>query len=115
MNEMMKKGNIIDKIVSDVGCFIFDPELENVIHHLTFKSSLHHLIHDVQVNPQGEYLFFNNRTINPTRTQVSAIQKYDENKDKLTFDFQASPPEMFYSAACGGVQEFGNVFFLVIT
>ncbi len=106
----LKQGNIIVNSTS-LGVFILSPDVKNVLHRKLFDSSHNHEIHDVQVNPEGEYLFFNNRISISSNAYISAIQKYDDVKKSLTFNFQSNPPEMFYSPACGGVQEFRDMIF----
>lgn len=88
------------------GLFIMSPDLKKVLHHSLLPTSLWHHTHDLQVTKNGNILFFNNITSESKGAHTfSAIQEYDILKKKLVFDFTASPKAMFYSKACGGVQE----------
>ncbi len=106
----MKAGNIIVNALQS-GVFIFSPDLKKLLHRRVFETSVDHWVHEVQVNHLGEYVFFNNRVLNPEQSLFSAVQKFDERKGKVTFDFRASPPELFYSNESGGVQEFEDSYF----
>ncbi len=106
----MRQGNIIVNSLR-LGAFVLGPDLEKILHSKKFDFSHFHDVHDVQINSKGEYLLFNNRVSTKTDARISAIQKFDEGKNSLTFNFQSNPPEMFYSPACGGVQEFNDMFF----
>lgn len=106
----LKAGNIIVNSTG-LGVFIFTPDLKNILHQKRFDFSLNHMVHDVQITPDGDYFFFNNWVKTPQKSPISAVQKFNEPQNKMTFDFQASPPEMFYSAVCGGVQEIDDIIF----
>lgn len=106
----LKAGNIIVNSLN-LGVFVFSPDLKQLLHQKKFPFSQDHMVHDVQITSHGEYLLFNNWTKNPAASRISAIQKFNEIDDEMTFDFRASPPELFYSASCGGVQEIGDYLF----
>ncbi|MFL5783858.1 MAG: hypothetical protein ACJ76H_04550, partial [Bacteriovoracaceae bacterium] len=59
------------------------------------------------------FLYFNNRATlkEIDGPEFSAIQKYDPVTKKVITLFEASPKEVFYSPACGGVQELGDLIF----
>ena len=104
----MKAGNLIVNGYK-MGVFIFSPDLSQVLsHHFIPRQNQ---LHDVQVTPDGEFLFFNNWAQSEDGNRFSAIQKYDPVTKKISTLFKASPKEMFYSPAGGGVQEFGDLIF----
>ncbi len=115
--EWMRAGNIITNSYS-LGIFILTPDLQKVLFHKELPFSNDHEFHDVQVTAKGEFLLFNNyRKVRGERDiPHSAIQKYDPVTDLLTFEFKPINKELFYSPACGGVQEFPEfIFFSHIT
>lgn len=104
----MRRGNLIVNSLH-VGTFFLSPDLK-VVHHLSFeKFSTHHQVHDVQVTPQGELIYFNNFTEPVKHLPYSTIQKYNPRTKKITFEFRARPASMFFSAIAGGVQEIGDL------
>lgn len=106
----LQTGNIIVNSLR-LGVFIFSPDLKKILHHKVFPFSRWHSVHDVQITPDGEYLLFNNKVSDATEARISAIQKFNDPENRMTFDFRASPQEMFYSPVCGGVQEVGDIIF----
>lgn len=111
----MKSGNIIINS-SRLGIFILSPDLRKILYHKQFPQSFFHALHDVQVGGDGNFLLFNNNVPTDGFHRWSAIQKYDPVKEKITFEWTSLPKEMFYSPACGGVQEIGKyIFFNHIT
>ncbi|MES2526076.1 MAG: arylsulfotransferase family protein [Bdellovibrionota bacterium] len=115
--EWMKAGNIITNSYS-LGIFILSPNLQKVIYHKELPFSNDHEFHDVQVTEKGEFLLFNNYRKAQGERDIphSAIQKYDPVTDLLTFEFMPLNKELFYSPACGGIQEFPEfIFFSHIT
>ncbi len=106
----LQEGNIIVNS-HNLGIFVFSPDLKRILHRKVISNSAWHSIHDVQITPESEYLFLNNRVTSESGKRFSAIQKFSEWENRTTFDFRASPPEMFFSANCGGVQELGDIIF----
>ena len=71
-----------------------------------------HSIHDVQVTPEGNLLFFNNHVDDGSKKLFSAIQEMNPLTKKVSSLFTARPKEMFYTEGGGGVQRIGdNIFF----
>ncbi|MFL5783859.1 MAG: hypothetical protein ACJ76H_04555 [Bacteriovoracaceae bacterium] len=104
----MKAGNLIVNSIK-LGIFVLSPDLSHVLsHHLIPHENQ---LHDVQVTPDGNFLIFNNWAQSTDGNRFSAIQKYDPVTKKITTLFEASPKETFYSPACGGVQELGDLIF----
>lgn len=102
--EYLKQGNFVVNALSD-GVFVLSADLSKVLHHFRISQSHDHQIHDVQVRPSGEFVFFNNRGADGgPLNRYSAIQILD-SKGKLGFSYTAQPREFFYSQSCGGVQE----------
>lgn len=106
----LKAGNIIVNCLM-LGVFIFSPDLKKILHHRTFTFSQDHFVHDIQITANGEFLVFNNLALSKNENSHSAIQKFNGPENRMTLDFRASPPEMFYSAHSGGVQEIGDSIF----
>lgn len=107
----LKSGNIIINGLFH-GIFVFSPDLKILLHHLKLDKGPHgHSLHDVQVTPDGNLLYFNNHAGVGTKKRFSAIQKIDPVKKKIIFEFTARPKEMFFSAGAGGVQEIGDYIF----
>lgn len=115
-NEYLKKGNIVISGL-ETGIHFLTPDLSKVVHFIYLKDAILHSVHDVQVNPKGNLLFFNNavktnvkkRTDHPNwrafNGHHSAIMEMDPKTQKIVSKFEATPKEMFYSKACGSVQE----------
>lgn len=93
------------------GVFILSPDLSKVLKRVLVEGYEYANFHDVQISPDGTLLYFNNRTVDPQYVRFSTVQKYDLITKKLTMEFRASPREAFYSPACGGVQEVGDLIF----
>ncbi len=111
----LKAGNIIANSL-ELGVFVFSPDLKKVLHHRVFEFSQRHNVHDIQITQEGEFLIFNNLAVTKKKTPSSAIQKFSGPENRMTLEFQGSPPEMFFSAVCGGVQELGDyIFFSHVT
>ncbi len=114
----MKEGNVIVN-GNGHGIFILSPDLSRVLYYLDYPHSmslslgslmLKSNLHDVQVTPEGEFLVFNNR-VNDASSFYSSVEKFDPVKNEITWRFTAFPKEMFFSPACGGVQEIGDLIF----
>lgn len=113
----LRKGNFIVNSLN-LGVFILSPELDRVLFKRKIPFSFDHLIHDVQVSPDGALIYFNNLAIQRDKNlRHSEIQKYDTEKNDLTFSWYSSPMEVFYSPICGGVQELDEdiLFFSHVT
>ena len=108
----MRAGNIIVNSLS-LGLFILTPDFEKVLYHRRFSFSDRHTVHDVQITPEGEILFFNNDNLTNKGLRVyhSAIQKYDPVKEVMTFEYTAKEKELFFSPSCGGVQDHKDYIF----
>ena len=101
----LKAGNIIANS-SGVGTVILSPDLRETLYFQPNPESYSHQVHDVQVSSTGEFLLFNNLVYDPTLNYAySSINKYDPVKNKTTFKYTAEAKALFFSAACGGVQE----------
>ncbi len=109
----LKAGNVIVNSLS-LGIFILSPDFEQTLYHKTFSFSQDHTVHDVQVDANGEFLFFNNDNLNNTKNRIyhSAIQRFDPVKDVISFEYTAKEKEHFFSPSCGGVQDFDNYLFI---
>lgn len=106
----LQAGNVIVNS-SALGIYILSPDLKKVLRHEKFEFSYYHQVHDVQVTAEGEYFLFNNLANKRGEILYSAIQKYDPVTRQLTINFTAEPKGMFYSPACGAVQEIGDIIF----
>lgn len=108
----LKPGSVIVNSLS-LGIFILSPDFNEVLYKKTFSFSHNHTVHDVQVNPEGEFLLYNNDNLIDSKDRVyhSAIQKYDPLKDVVTFEYTAKEKELFFSPSCGGVQKYDDYIF----
>lgn len=117
-NSFLQKGNIIINGL-ETGIHILSPDLSKVLHYTYLKSSTLHTVHDVQVNSKGNFLIFNNAVAKDKRETShpnwrafggihSAIEEIDPKTQKIVARFEATPKEMFYSKACGSIQEVGS-------
>ncbi len=102
-------GNIIINS-SALGIFILAPDLKKLLYHT--KAGIW-LIHDVQVTPDGEFIFFNNIVTGDKSAPnpYSSIDKYNPVTRMTTFRWTSEPKEVFYATTCGGVQELGDYIF----
>lgn len=106
----LKAGNIIVNSLV-LGVLILSPDLSKVHYHEQLPFSHKHQIHDLQVTPAGEFLFFNNIVNSKDSPVHSAVQKYNPVEKKIVLSVTARPLGMFYSPACGGAQEIGDLIF----
>lgn len=106
--DWLRPGNIIVNSLV-LGIFILDPELKKVLKHLNyFDISVYHFIHDVQVTPEGNFLFYNNVVKTDSGKSYSAIQEIHPVTKAVAFEFTSTPKEFFFSAWGGGVQQVGD-------
>jgi hypothetical protein len=111
-NKILKEG---DFIINDHAhlMLVVTHDLKKIVLEKALNSSLQHHTHDIQVNPQGNLIYFNNIHAESTPTNLySAIQEYDIVNNKMIFEFTSTPKAMFFSRARGGVQSLGNDYFL---
>ncbi len=91
------------------GVFILDRKLEKVLYHFKFPFAKDNFIHDVQITKKGTFLIFVNLfNLNPEipgEFHHSAAVEYDPFFNKILWKFTATPKEMFFSPATGGIQE----------
>jgi hypothetical protein len=102
---VFKKGNYIINGLAQ-GIFILSPDLQEVLFSSFLSPSFGHYVHDVQVNKKGHLVFFNNLSKGSDFIHAfSSILEYDLQNEEVVYEFTAQPKHMFYSQACGGVQE----------
>lgn len=119
----MKEGNIvINGLMS--GIQILTPDLSHVVYHTKLKTAVHHAVHDVQINSKGNFLLFVNAVANKKNRNVShpnwrsfndlhsAIQEINPATNDIVSEFETTPAEIFYSKACGSIQEINNDIWL---
>lgn len=100
----LKAGNYILNAYK-LGVFILSADLKKVLFHQKFAVSDNHQIHDVQVLPNGNILYFNNLASGGSHeAPFSAIQEMNLASGKIEFEFTATPKQTFMSRHCGGVQ-----------
>jgi hypothetical protein len=113
----IKEGNIIINGLKQ-GFFVLSSDLKTVLHHTTFKNSVDHRIHDVQVNRKGRIFYFNNTFADvpykfvkhlggmsyPPRLYFGIFEE-DASSLKVIHKFTSNPVESFYSWVCGSIQE----------
>ncbi len=111
----LREGNIIVNSTF-LGVFILSPDLQKVLHHMTFKNSRLHNVHDVQVTRRGNFLYFNNmvdsgqlhffQVSGPSLPDLwSSVNELDPRTGKLIHLFEATPRHIFYSSVSSNVQE----------
>lgn len=91
-----------------LGIFVLDPTLQELRAHFLVPDSRHHQVHDVQVLPNGNLLFFNNEFSGGRVQKMSAIQEMNPRTMKTVFRFDGSESFPFYSSAGGSVQSLGD-------
>lgn len=112
-----QEGQFVVNSVS-TGSFLLDENLNKVVRHIPFTTSLFNVTHDVQPQADGTLLYFNNMVLQknekePYQAPFSNIETYDPKTKKIKVVFQASPPQAFYSKACGGVQQLTDSILLI--
>lgn len=116
--EYLKKGNFIVNGLH-AGVFILGPDLKKVLHHFVSTFSIDHIVHDVQVNKEGHYLFFNNKVKDGVKrsfydqSNYSNVLEIDGKNQKLVHKFEASPKEIFSSEIMGSIQELDDDTWLI--
>ncbi len=103
----IQEGNIVVNSLY-LGAFILSPDLKQVLHAQKFSASLNHHVHDVQVLPDGNFLFFNNKHAKGVLMPYSAVDIVTPVTDKTVWEFTANPPSTFYSPVAGGAQMIGK-------
>ena len=122
--EYIREGNIIvNGTVS--GSFILSPDLKTDLHHIIFKNSRDHWVHDVQITNEGNFLYFNNVVSsnsmgssllggdNEFTSFYSAVEEIRPGSQKIVMKFEANPKGTFYSWICGSVQELDDDNWLI--
>lgn len=112
----IKTGNIIVNSL-EFGLFILSPDLSKVLHHTLFKNSLDHHVHDVQVNRNGNFIYFNNLASGISESEKilyrhSEINEIHPLTHRIVNTFSGSPKQLFHSAICGNIQELSNDLWL---
>lgn len=118
----LNEGNIVVN-GSGAGIFILSPDLSRVLHHINYKGSTNNRLHDVQVKPNGNLIFFNNLVAvgkpmpfyisGPVPTMnYSAVQEINPENLNIVEEFTAKPKTMFYSWICGNIQELDDDLWL---
>jgi hypothetical protein len=98
------------------GIFILSSDLKRVVHHYTVPTSRGQSLHDVQVNSDGNFIFFNNDELtSPMNAKSSAVQIMNPQSKKIIFTFGSSYKPLFYSINGGAVQMLGNDHLLIST
>ncbi len=113
--DWLKAGNIVVSGLRQ-GVFVLSPDLQKVLHHRYFIQTHKHAVHDAQITANGTFLYYANLVANSSLKDTSdpfggtqeklysAVYETDVD-DKIVNQFTANPVELFYSWACGGVQE----------
>lgn len=104
-NPNIVAGNYIANS-TESGAVLVDKHLRVPLEKVTFPTSRSQTTHDVQLMGDGRILMLNNdRVRNMQNTGPrSSVEYFDPVARKSTYTFEASPPEMFYTPRCGGVQ-----------
>lgn len=107
-------GNFIANSLHS-GTVIISSDFETALARIQFPSSVNETTHDVQITKNGQVLFLNNEAVYDEKTSGprTTIEMIDPLSKKNSYRFQASPPEMFYTALAGGVQQVGNDYLLI--
>ncbi len=108
----IKKGNIIVNSLF-LGIYILSADLKKVLHRFKLPGSISHLVHDVQVLPNGNFLLFNNESGSQDAAYPeSALQEIDPVTLKPVYSFSGEKGVPLYSSHCGGVQKIDDEFYL---
>jgi hypothetical protein len=108
----IKEGNYIVNGYT-MGFFILSPDLKEILHHQKLSNSTGHKVHDVQVLPNGNYLYFNNIDARSTElNRFSSVQEIDQ-KGRIVFEFPKTRGPLFFSLHMGGVQVLDNDHWLI--
>ncbi len=96
----LKAGNIIINSLH-LGAIILDPELKKELNTIKFPESVGHMVHDVQVTPEGKIIYFNNSLKNfPDKSAPEMFDPITKQSTALVSDETMK----FISHACGSVQ-----------
>jgi hypothetical protein len=112
----IKEGNVIVNSI-EWGFFILSPDLNKVLHHASFKNSQDHHVHDLQVNQNGNLIYFNN-TVNGNPESKIAYYRHSEINEvhpvtyKMINVFSGSPKQLFHSPICANIQELTSELWL---
>lgn len=107
-----KEGHIIVNGLHD-GVFILSPDLKVLKHHSMLPLAHDHLIHDAQILPNGNMIFFNNMVKESTTNgPSSAVQEYNFSTQKVIHHISAEPSQFFFSRIAGSVQKLDEEHFL---
>lgn len=112
----IKEGNIILNSLK-YGLFILNPDMTKVLHHTVFKNSLDHHVHDVQVNRNGNLIYFNNLAAGKPENEKltyrhSEVNEVHPKTHRMINSFSGAPKQLFHSAICGNIQELSNDLWL---
>lgn len=108
----IKKGNFIANSLF-LGIFILSADFKKILHRFKIPGSVYHLIHDVQVLPNGNILLFNNQRKSSDSTYPeSAMQEIDPVTLNPVYSYSGEKGVPLYSSHCGGVQKLDEEFYL---
>lgn len=107
-NSFFKEGDLIANS-NGQGIFVLSPDLQTLRLHHRLSDKVINTTHDVQVTERGTLLLFLNQNSDALGEDTfSAIQEYAVPSFRLVWEYTARPKAMFYSRACGGVQDLGD-------
>ncbi len=118
----LKEGNVIVNSL-DLGFFILSPDLQTVLYHARFPNSYEHRVHDVQVTPEGNFIYFNNNVNFGQKTNFiisgpevgnfySGVYEVKPQTFEIVRWFESNPKEMFYSWVSSNVQRLSRDIWL---
>jgi hypothetical protein len=108
----VKEGNLIANGLVQ-GFFVLTPDLKKVLYHSKIKNSFLHSIHDVQINSEGNILYFNNVVKSLGKNHLySGAYEIEPVTQKEIHSFNANPKQTFYSPVCGSIQELGDIWLI---
>lgn len=111
LDPSLTKGKYIINSVG-LGLFILDSNLEKVLKYHPFKQAIFNMVHDVQVTKRGTITAFINSNRSTDHVLQSAVIEMDLLTTKNIVEIKSSPPSLFYSRYCGGVQDLdGEIIF----
>lgn len=113
-HSFLREGNIVVNTLY-LGTFVLSPDLKTVLHHFLVGGRFRHFLHDVQVLPNGNFLFFNNESADRKKTgaPASALQEVEPVSLRTVYSFSGEHGLPLYSSHCGGVQKLDDEFYLV--
>jgi hypothetical protein len=102
--DFIKAGNYILNSYK-LGLFVLSSDMSKVLFHKMLDQSEEHQIHDAQILPSGNLIYFNNMSKNEmSNNNFSSIQEISLNNLKVEFEYTSEPKQMFFSRHCGGIQ-----------